>query len=282
MANSNAGSSKTKKKFVVLYTRVSTASQGEGYSLEAQEKALMKHLEYKAEIDRDNYSTDTKHYKVISDVGSGRDMNRAGVQELVEMIKTGKVEAIMVWRIDRYSRNLKHLLTHFELMKQHNVSFASVQENIDFSGHIGQLIFNMFGAIAQFERELIRERSAVGAGTFLSAAQRGFMILMKSFSKMLDRNKTKRTRLQTFNGNFSQLELADKKLLVEVLVDRIEVYREFVINEKGKRASDITIEVVLQFNPQLWGNPIHENRTLKSIPDKAKALSVENIDLDGA
>ena len=68
----------------------------------------------------------------------------------------------MVWKIDRLSRSLKHLIAIFEEFQRHDVSIISIQENIDFKGPIGNLIFQIFGAIAQFERELIKGRTHMG------------------------------------------------------------------------------------------------------------------------
>jgi DNA invertase Pin-like site-specific DNA recombinase len=62
---------------------------------------------------------------------------------------------VAVWKIDRLSRTLSHLLTTFEKLQDAKVSFFSLKENIDFSGPIGRLTFQIFGALAEFERETI-------------------------------------------------------------------------------------------------------------------------------
>lgn len=143
---------------VAIYIRVSTAEQKvEGYSLEAQEKRLVGYVENNKAL-----NLTTKKEWIYSDVHTGSDLNRPRLQELLQDVRAKKFDAVLVWKIDRLSRTLKHLLIVFEEFEKHEVSFISVQENIDFKGPIGKLIFQIFGAIAQFERELIKGRTMMG------------------------------------------------------------------------------------------------------------------------
>ena len=124
---------------------------------EAQRSRL---LTYISENTSRNYRT--KPEWIYEDVHTGSDMNRPQLQKLLAELKKGTFDAVLVWKIDRLSRSLKHLLGIFEQLEQHQVSFVSLQENIDFVGPIGKLIFQIFGAIAQFERELIKGRTRMG------------------------------------------------------------------------------------------------------------------------
>lgn len=141
-----------------IYIRVSTEEQDiDGYGLEAQKGELL------------NYVNNNKSLKLIthedwiySDTHTGSDVNRVSLNQLREDVKAGKFDAVLVWKIDRLSRCLQHLLFLFEEFKAKNVSFISMKENIDFKGAIGSLIFQIFGAIAQFERELIKDRTMMG------------------------------------------------------------------------------------------------------------------------
>lgn len=145
-------------KRVAIYIRVSTQEQKiEGYSTEAQRRRLAAFVQ---ESRLRKYVT--KPEWIFEDVHTGSDLNRPQLQKLIALIKKNRFDAVLVWKIDRFSRCLKHLLSIFETMEQHQVSFLSLQENIDFSGPIGRLIFQMFGAIAQFERELIKGRTRMG------------------------------------------------------------------------------------------------------------------------
>ena len=151
---------------VAVYIRVSTQEQKiDGYGLEAQKNKL---LDYIQNNKAQNYVT--KKEWLFIDTHTGSDLNREGLQKMLQAVKEKKVDAVIVWKIDRLSRSLQHLLTIFEDFEKNNVSFVSVQENIDFRGPIGKLIFQIFGAIAQFERELIKGRTQMGR---LASAEMG-------------------------------------------------------------------------------------------------------------
>lgn len=153
----NLGLDQSKRK-VAIYIRVSTAEQNvEGYSLEAQRKKLLDYVNNNQAL-----NLTTKEEWIHIDTHTGSDLSRPELNRLREGVKRGDYDAVLVWKIDRLSRSLKHLLTLFEEFENNDVSFISVQENIDFKGPIGKLIFQIFGAIAQFERELIKGRTRMG------------------------------------------------------------------------------------------------------------------------
>ena len=146
------------QRLVAIYIRVSTSEQKrEGYSPEHQKKRLMGYIENNPGI-----NLRTRPDLIFQDVGTGNDLNRPQLDKLRKLVKQKAIQGIIVWRIDRLSRNLKHLLMLFEEFQKHEVSFISLQENIDFTGPIGRLIFQIFGSLAQFERELIRGRTYAG------------------------------------------------------------------------------------------------------------------------
>lgn len=142
---------------VAFYMRVSTVEQVDGFSLDMQEESLKDH------VSRNSYKgwyTDSKWY--FSEQGSGGDMDRGELKRLLKMAKNGEFDLVLVWKIDRISRSLSDLLQIFEVLDKNGVSFASVKEDIDFSGAIGKLIFQIFGALAEFERENIKLRTTEG------------------------------------------------------------------------------------------------------------------------
>lgn len=156
----------SEKRRVAIYIRVSTAEQKiDGYSLEAQKRKLVDYVNQNTAL-----NLVTKPEWIFCDTHTGSDLMRPALSELRKQIKEGKFDALLVWKIDRLSRSLKHLLAIFEELEQKGVSFISVQENIDFRGPIGKLIFQIFGAIAQFERELIKGRTKMGK---LASAEMG-------------------------------------------------------------------------------------------------------------
>lgn len=93
---------------------------------------------------------------------SGTKSKRPGLENAIDFVQLG--DCLVVWRLDRLGRNMEDLITIVNRLNERNVSFHSLQENItmDKSSSTGQLIFHLFAAFAEFERNLILERSAAG------------------------------------------------------------------------------------------------------------------------
>lgn len=98
--------------------------------------------------------------KIFDDQITGSKIQRPGLDALLEFARTGDV--IVVWRLDRLSRSLKDLIEMVSLLDSKKVGLKSLQESIDTSSSSGKLIFHIFGALAEFERNLIRERTHAG------------------------------------------------------------------------------------------------------------------------
>lgn len=110
--------------------------------------------------------------KIITDEISGSVADRPGLKKLKEdLLRAG--DTLVVWRLDRLGRSLKHLIEWVQGLKEANVSFQSLQENIDTSTSTGELIFHFIGALAQFERNLIRERTKAGLNAARSRGRLG-------------------------------------------------------------------------------------------------------------
>src|SRR5664279_3771929 len=97
---------------------------------------------------------------IFTDTISGSTIERKGLDEALEYLRAG--DTLVVWRLDRLGRSLKHLIETVTLLKEKGISFKSLTENIDTSTSGGKLIFHIFGALAEFERNLIRERTQAG------------------------------------------------------------------------------------------------------------------------
>ncbi len=150
---------------VALYIRVSTEEQVGGFGLKMQKDGLLEH------VHRNDYrGWYTELEWCFIEQGSGADSERDELKRLMEMAKKKEFDLVLVWKIDRISRSLSHLLTIFDELHQYGVGFASLKENIDFTGPIGKLIFHFFGAIAEFEREVIKMRTEEGK---LTSAREG-------------------------------------------------------------------------------------------------------------
>jgi DNA invertase Pin-like site-specific DNA recombinase len=98
--------------------------------------------------------------KIYEDHLSGVKAARPGLQQALEVARAGDV--LVVWRLDRLGRSLKDLLQLVESLDKRNIELQSLQESL--ATHIsgGRLIFHLFGALAEFERHLIRERTSAG------------------------------------------------------------------------------------------------------------------------
>ena len=96
--------------------------------------------------------------KTYEDVISGRTFDRPGLKALLDYARDG--DALTVVRLDRLGRSLRELLDVGETLKQRGIALISLEEKIDPSSAAGELIFHVFGAIAQFERRLIAERQS--------------------------------------------------------------------------------------------------------------------------
>lgn len=103
--------------------------------------------------------------KIFTDEMSGAKSERPGLGEALTFVRTG--DTLVVWRLDRLGRSLKDLIARVEELKQQQVEFRSLTENIDTASSGGKFMFHVFSALAEFERDLIRERTMAG----LSAAR---------------------------------------------------------------------------------------------------------------
>ena len=106
--------------------------------------------------------------RVFEDTASGAKADRPGLADALAYLRDGDV--LVVWRLDRLGRSLPHLIETVGKLEARGVGFRSLTENIDTTTPGGRLIFHVFGALGQFERDLIRERTKAG---LTAAAARG-------------------------------------------------------------------------------------------------------------
>lgn len=103
--------------------------------------------------------------RIFTDKVSGSSQDRPGLNEALAFVRKG--DTLAVWRLDRLGRSLQHLIQTVNTLHDRGVGFASLQEGVNTSTANGKLVFHIFGAMAEFERSLIRERTIAG----LSAAR---------------------------------------------------------------------------------------------------------------
>jgi DNA invertase Pin-like site-specific DNA recombinase len=98
--------------------------------------------------------------KIYTDTASGAKTERKGLEAALSYVRRGDI--FVVWRLDRLGRSLPHLIATMADLEERGIGFKSLTENIDTTTSGGKLIFHIFGALAEFERNLIRERTQAG------------------------------------------------------------------------------------------------------------------------
>lgn len=99
--------------------------------------------------------------KVYEDVLSGaKTVERPGLTECLKYLREG--DTLVVWKLDRLGRSLPHLIEVVQELEERGIGFKSLREAIDTTTSGGKLIFHIFGALAEFERDIIRERTTAG------------------------------------------------------------------------------------------------------------------------
>jgi len=148
------------------YARVSTNDQ----SLSLQKDALIK----------------AGCYRIYDDVVSGATTKRIGLQGAFNELRENDV--LVVWKLDRLGRSLKQLIEMIQYLNSNRIGFQSLQENIDTTTTGGKLVFHIFSALAEFERDLIRDRTKAGLN---AARKRGVeggrpaLLTQKQIKKMM-------------------------------------------------------------------------------------------------
>lgn len=138
----------------VAYCRVSTEEQAaEGFSIAGQGERLS------AYADLHGLGAIT----VVEDAGlSGKNLERPGLQQLLSMVEAGHVRHVLVWRLDRLSRNLGDLILLADRFGQSGVALHSFTEKLDLSSATGRMFYNILGSFAQFYREQLSENVRMG------------------------------------------------------------------------------------------------------------------------
>lgn len=136
---------------LVGYARVSTQEQTLDLQMDALKKAGCE--------------------RIFTDMISSAKQERKGLSEALEFMRAG--DTIVVWRLDRLGRSLKHLIETVTGLADRRVGIKSLTEQIDTTTSGGKLIFHVFGALAEFERDLIKERTQAGLQAARSRGRQG-------------------------------------------------------------------------------------------------------------
>ena len=135
-------------KRIGVYLRVSTHDQ----STELQLKEIQAYLVARGWTDA----------KIYEDTATGTNANRPMLKALLNDARARKLDTCIVWKLDRFARSLKDLITMLQELNELGVEFVSLKDQIDMTTSAGRLMFNIIGSFAQFEADIIRERVRAG------------------------------------------------------------------------------------------------------------------------
>ena len=133
-----------------LYARVSTTNHGQDVNMQLRE--LREYCQRRGVEIAGEYT----------DSSSGSKDSRPELNRLMADAKQRRFDAVCVWKLDRFGRSLRHLVNALADLESLGVSFVSIKDNLDLSTPSGRLMFQIIGAMAEFERSLIQERVKAG------------------------------------------------------------------------------------------------------------------------
>lgn len=136
---------------LIGYARVSTGDQDTALQIDALQRAGCK--------------------RTFEDRASGSKTDRPGLAEAMRYLRDG--DTLVVWKLDRLGRSMSHLIDVIADLDASGIGFRSITENIDTTTSGGRLVFHLFSALAQFERDLIRERTRAGLRAAEERGRRG-------------------------------------------------------------------------------------------------------------
>ena len=189
----------------VAYCRVSTEEQAEeGYSIAGQASRLRSYAELH----------ELGPVTVIEDPGrSGKDLARPGLQQLLAMVEAGHVATVLVWRLDRLSRNLGDLILLADTFGRAAVPLHSFTEKIDLSSATGRMFYNILGSFAQFYREQLSENVRMGThqavleGKWVNRPKTGYDLVEGNLVPNDDAERVRRIfRLRADGHSMRQIE----------------------------------------------------------------------------
>jgi len=197
------------KPLAAIYVRVSTQDQAQhGYSLKAQQEAL------------ENYSKALGYeiFKIYKDEGkSAKNMNRPQMIKMLEDAENKKFSAIFIYKLDRFSRSVVDAILTIDKLKKWGIDFVSMQDKIETASATGKLMFHMISAFAEFERNMIGDRTKFGMerkakeGGFITKAPKGYILVNKELIiKDQEADQVRKIFEEFLNSDISLTQLAKK------------------------------------------------------------------------
>ena len=110
-------------------------------------------------------------YRVFTETASGARPDRHVLEQLLDQLRPG--DTLVVWKLDRLGRSLRHLVDTITGLAERGIGFRSLQEQVDTTTPGGKLVFHVFAALAEFDRDLIRERTTAGLAAVRARGRQG-------------------------------------------------------------------------------------------------------------
>ena len=126
--------------------------------------------------------TNTGCLKIFTDTASGKTDSRPELDRMLDQLRPG--DTVVVWRLDRLGRSIAHLIELTDHFADRGVEFCSLTEGIDTTTPGGRLVFHIFAALAQFEREIIVERTRAGLAAARARGRGGGRPLVMTPAKL--------------------------------------------------------------------------------------------------
>ncbi|MGB7917500.1 MAG: recombinase family protein [Rhodomicrobium sp.] len=189
---------------LIGYARVSTRDQNHDLQLDALSEAGCR--------------------KIFEEKLSAANRDRPQLQAALDYVRAG--DTLVVWKLDRLARSLKQLIETVEMLAEREIGFRSLTENIDTTSSGGRLIFHVFGALAEFERSIIRERTTAG---LVAARARG-------------RVGGRPRSLSEEDIHIAKALLRDGKLTIAEIAERLDVAPSTLYKHLPRPRSTITMQ----------------------------------------
>ncbi len=244
------------KPLAAIYVRVSTEDQAlHGFSLAGQEEVLK------------NYASVLGYeiHLIYKDEGkSAKDIKkRPAMQQLLQDAEQKKFSAIFIYKLDRFSRSLKDLILTIDKLKEWNIDFISLQDKIETASASGKLMFHIISAFAEFERNIIGERTTFGMrrkskeGGFVNKPPFGYKMTDKNLKFDLENASKVRQIFEDYlSGSLNLNKLAKKhgfsvNGLKKILGNRVYLGEVKFAGEANKGSHEALIEPELFNQVQL-------------------------------
>ncbi len=157
--------------------------------------------------------------KLFTDIASGARTQRPGLDKAISFSRKGDI--LVVWKLDRMGRSMSHLIEMIQKLEEKGVGFQSLTEKINTTTAGGRLIFHLFGALAEFERDLIRERVQAGLKSARARGRKGGRPPVPEETKLMARAL-----------------MADKTLSIKQICDRLGIAKSTLYKHAGPLIKD--------------------------------------------